>query len=380
MNRKGLEEKRNDLKSQMTALVETSKTEERAMTEEEVSKFDELEKEIQNIDATIEREEKMENMEEKQVKTEERELSVEERDSKAFVNHIRSILEERADVNLVTSENGVIVPTTIAQKVIAKVYDISGILNSATKYNTKGKLVIPTYGADDKGNDITMAYHDEFAELESEVGKFNSVELGNHLAGALVKVGKSLVANTDLDLENKVIELMALTIARFQERECLYGTDNKVAGLRGVTLQHTTASANTITADDLIKLKNKVKKGLRKNAKWIMSNDTLTVIELLKDGNDRFIFREDVNGEFDGYILGYPVEVSDNMEEIGAGKAVIYFGDFSGLAIKQRNDALEMQVLREKYATQHAIGINAWLEFDAKVENAQKIAKMTMGA
>jgi HK97 family phage major capsid protein len=111
-----------------------------------------------------------------------------------------------------------------------------------------------------------------------------------------------------------------------------------------------------------------------------MSNDTLTAIELIKDGNDRFIFREDVNGEFDGYVLGYPVEVSDNMDEIGSGKDIIFFGDFSGLALKQRADALELQVLREKYATEHAIGVCAWLEFDAKVEHKQKIAKMTMGA
>jgi HK97 family phage major capsid protein len=111
-----------------------------------------------------------------------------------------------------------------------------------------------------------------------------------------------------------------------------------------------------------------------------MSNDTLTAVELLKDGNDRFIFREDVNGEFDGYILGYPVEVSDNMDEIGSGKDVAFFGDFSGLALKQRADALELQVLREKYATEHAIGVCAWLEFDAKVEHKQKIAKLTMGA
>jgi HK97 family phage major capsid protein len=109
-----------------------------------------------------------------------------------------------------------------------------------------------------------------------------------------------------------------------------------------------------------------------------MSNDTLTAIELLKDGDDRFIFREDMNGEFDGYLLGYPVEVSDNMKEIATKADVIYFGDFSGLALKQRDDALELNVLREKYATQHAVGINAWLEFDAKVENVQKIAKLTM--
>jgi HK97 family phage major capsid protein len=375
MNVKALEEKRNDLKSQMTAMLENAQAEERAMSEEEVAKFDDLEKEIKDIDATIEREEKVNKMENKEIKNE---LTVEERDSKAFVSYIRNIIEERADANLTVGNNGAIIPTTIAKKVITKAFEMSSILNDATKYNTKGKLSIPTYGADNEGNDVAMAYADEFQELEAKAGKFGSVDLNNHLAGALAKLSKSLVANTDIDIENKVIELMAKAIAKFEEKECLYGTDNKAQGLRGVTLVHTTASATAITAEDLIKLKNKVKKGFRKNAKWIMSNDTLTAIELLKDGQDRFIFREDLNGEFDGYILGYPVEVSDNMEEIATGKTPIYFGDYSGLALKQRNDALEMQVLREKYATQHAIGINAWLEFDAVVEDAQKIAKLKM--
>ena len=63
MNRKGLEEKRNDLKAQMSALLETAKAEQRAMTETEISSFDELEKEIKSIDETIKREEKKTAME-----------------------------------------------------------------------------------------------------------------------------------------------------------------------------------------------------------------------------------------------------------------------------------------------------------------------------
>ena len=96
---------------------------------------------------------------------------------------------------------------------------------------------------------------------------------------------------------------------------------------------------------------------------------------------DPFIYEEE--GKFyclyieDRYLK---YRVSDNMAEIGAGADVIYFGDFSGLALKQKANALEMQVLREKYATQHATGITAWVEFDAKVEHKQKIAKVKMGA
>lgn len=370
MNRKGLEEKKNDLKGQMSAILDTAKAEKRALTDEEKTKFDGLETEIKGINTEIEREEKKNTMENKEVIREE---------SKQFVQYIRNVLENRADANLTVGKNGVIIPNTIANKIIMTAYDQSGILKSATKYNTKGTLTIPVYGADGE-TDVAMAYADEFVELEGKIGKFSSIDLGNYLAGALALLSKSLINNTDIDLENKVVEIMSLAIARFLEKECLYGTNGKAEGLKGISLKVTAASATAITAEDLIKLKNKVKKQFRGKAKWIMSNDTLTAIELLKDSYDRFVFREDLNGEFDGYILGYPVEVSDNMAEIGAGKDVIFFGDFSGLALKQRSDALELNVLREKYATQHAVGINAWTEFDAKVENVQKIAKLTMGA
>lgn len=83
-----------------------------------------------------------------------------------------------------------------------------------------------------------------------------------------------------------------------------------------------------------------------------------------------------MNGEFNGYLLGYPVEVSDNMDEIATGKTVAYFGDFSGVALKQKSNNIEINVLREIFATQHATGINAWIEFDAKVEDYNKIVKL----
>ena len=371
MNIKALEERKVDLQTQMSNILDTAKAEKRSLTAEEESDFSKCESEIKSINETIEREEQKMN-----TNTENREI--EKRESKQFVDYIRGVIENRADVNLEPSNNGAIIPHTIAKKVIMKAYDMSSILQSATKYNTKGNLAIPVYNEGEDG--IGMAYAEEFKGLTSKVGNFTSVNLGNFLAGALCKLSKSLIKNTDIDLENTVISLMAEAIARFQEKELLKGTEGKVEGLRGVELQHTCSSASVITADDLIKLKNKVKKQFRRGAKWIMSNDTLTAIELLKDGNDRFIFREDVNGEFDGYILGYPVDVSDNMDDIGSGKDVIFFGDFSGLALKQRTDALELDVLREQYATEHAIGVCAWLEFDAKVEHKQKIAKMTMGA
>ena len=172
---------------------------------------------------------------------------------------------------------------------------------------------------------------------------------------------------------------MSESIARWVEGELIKGTNDKVDGLRGVTLGVTTASSSAITTDEIIKLKRSIKQVFQKNAIWIMNPETLTAISLLKDENGRYLLQDDLTSDFGYTLLGKPVYESDNMDEIGAGNVAIYYGDMSGLATKFVEE-LEIEVLREKYADQHAVGVVAWMEFDAKVEDAQKIAKLTCKA
>ena len=205
MNIKALEEKRNDLKVEMEKLLDTAKAEERAMSSEEISKFDELEKEIKNIDETIKREEKRSMLENKEVKKDE--LTLEERDVNAFAGYIKNIAEERADTNLTKSDNGAIIPKTIVNKIMAKVEDISPIYKLATKYNIAGVINVPK--EDESSDTITVAYNTEFAELESHANKFATIELTGYLYGALTKISKSLLRNNNFDLTNWVVNKMA---------------------------------------------------------------------------------------------------------------------------------------------------------------------------
>lgn len=369
MNMKGLEEKRNDLTSQMTALLDTAKAEERAMTEEEVANFDNLEKEIRNIDATIEREEKVNNMENKEIKKEERELTIEERDVKEFDNYLR----DRAS-NMTVADNGAVIPTSIVNKIIKKVYDVCPILERSTKYNVKGKIQVPYY--DVENNTITVAFADEFTDLTSNIGKIGNIELGGELAGALSLVSNSLINNSQFDIVEFVINEMAESIARFIEGVLLNGS-NKVEGLKGVKNVLTAGSATVITADEVIKLKDMVKDRYQADAMFIMSSATRTALRLLKDGNDRYLLNDDISSPFGTTLLGKPVYVSDNMKDMATGNTAIYYGDMSCLATKFSENA-NIQVLREKFATQHATGVVGWVEFDSKVENAQGIASIKM--
>ena len=218
----------------------------------------------------------------------------------------------------------------------------------------------------------------EFQELESNVGKFTTIELTGYLAGALSLISRSLLNNTDFDLVAFVVDRMAYDIHRFIENALLNGSGN-VTGLSTATNKLTTASANAITADEIIQLQGKVKDVFQPNAIWIMSESTRTALRQLKSETGSYLLNEvyDIASPFKTTLLGKPVYVSDNMPEIEAGKNVIFYGDMRGLATKFSED-INIEVLREYYATRHAYGIVGWLEFDSKIEDQQKIAVLTM--
>lgn len=373
---KKLLEQRAELQAQMEALLNTAKTEERAMTDEENSRFDELEKQIKAIDATIEREERARNIENRAaVPTEVEERAAAE--EKAFENYIRGRVEERADVNLTVGDNGAVIPATIANKIIKKVYDISPIYQLATRYNVGGSLSVPYY--DESAQKIEMAYATEFTELESTSGKFKSIELKGFLAGALTKVSKSLINNSQFNIVDFVVNAMAEAIARWIEKELLNGTQDKIAGLSTVTQTVTAASSTAITADELIDLQEAIPDAYQGPAIWIMNKKTRTAIRKLKDNDGNYILNKDATARWGYTLFGKDVYTSDNMPEMAAGKTAIYYGDMSGLAVKVAEN-MSIEVLREKFATQHAVGVVGWLEIDSKVENAQKIAKLVMKA
>ena len=389
---KSLEEQKNEKVTQMDKLLNDVKAEERAFTEDEEKLFNQLKEEIDAINKTMEafeqsrelvddaKKEEDKKKEEDNMSEEERALEIETRDIETFAKYIRNevLSETRDGSSFAQGTNGVIVPTTIANKIIMTAYNMSPILEKATRYNTKGNLEIPVYGANNN-EDITVAYGADFTELVEHAGKFSSVTLTDYLIGALAKIGNSLVNNTDIDLVNIVINIIAEYIKLFVEGEVLNGTENKITGCSAIPASQTVESevAGAISYDDLVKVKNKVIQSFRKGSIWVMNQDTQTVLETMKDGNDRPMFLPDPTGEFDGMVLGYPVYVSDNMVGIAGGNAPIIFGNFSGIALKTTKE-LEIQVLREKYATQHATGVVAWLECDAKIEHLQKLSKLTI--
>ena len=110
-----------------------------------------------------------------------------------------------------------------------------------------------------------------------------------------------------------------------------------------------------------------------------MNKATRKSIRKLKDGQGNYLLEKDSTARWNYKLLGNDVYCTDNLKALGtASKPVVMFGDFSGLAVKESEQS-EIQILNELYAAQHAIGVVAWGEIDAKVEDTQKIAVAVTG-
>lgn len=104
---KNLEEKRAALVEEMEGILNKAQEEERAFEESEQARFDEIEKEINAIDKTIEAKERARNLGnpggKKKEDGENDDLTVEER---AFVDYVRGTLTNERAANLTYADNG----------------------------------------------------------------------------------------------------------------------------------------------------------------------------------------------------------------------------------------------------------------------------------
>lgn len=383
VNLKALIEQRNEKLARMEALLSAAEAETRAMTEEEAAEFDRLEGETRALTDTIGRAERAREMEmQPSGQGGEGAGGQESAEERAFAAYILGEEGERraGEQNMTMGNNGAIIPASIANRIIKAVRDRCPILAGATRYNVKGNLKVPVWGKANTTHDITVGYQTEFTEITADSGAFSSVDLSGYLAGALTLIGRSVENNAAFSVTDFIISQMAEEIAVWLEGQLLTGAGSSAAqGALNTTTSLTAASATAVTADELIELQAQVKQAYQRSACWTMNPATFTAIKKLKDANNRYLLQDDVTGEFPYRLLGKPVYLSDNMPAMAASAKAILYGDYSGLSVNFREN-ISIQVLREKYATQHAIGVVSWFEFDSKVTNHQKLAALTMKA
>lgn len=388
MELKKLMEQRAAKQAEMKAMLDKAGAEERALNKDERESFDKLESEIRDLDGTINAIQAQRDIELNAPKDEaeddkdeakESAESKDEAEERAFADYIRGNYDEiRSAVNMTKGDNGAVIPSSIANKIIEEIIDICPIFADADRYNVKGSLSIPYY--DEGTSSIQMEYADEFTDGESKSGKFLNITLTGYLGRAICDVSKSLINNSQFDIVSFVVKRMALAAAKFIEGELLNGTADKIDGFSTLTPSVVTADKSKVTVEELIDLQESIPDAYQSNAYWIMNKKTRTAIRKFKTAEGEFILNRDLNSRWGYTLLGKDVYCSDAVAELGtASKDVIFYGDMKGLAVKVSED-INIEVLRETQARRHAVEVLGFVELDAKVQNAQMVSKMTTKA
>ena len=363
---KKLFEQRGALMENMDVLLGGAKTENRALSDEEKSEFDKLSDEVSRIDSTIQAEQRAEELR-SAAGTQEQEQNGEEKRAAAEVvaDYIRG-RELRAN-EMTTTSTGRIVPSEFSKDIIRKTTELSGILGRITVVNSKGdyKQIIA-----DNENKISAGWTDEIGEITASDAKFTTITIGHHKLTSLVKLSLELINQNNFDIVSEVQNQMIEDFALKTETAIIKGDGNlKPLGLTSGGTVYTLPAA-AFTSDDIVKIFHSLKSSYQQGAAWLMSNNTLCAVRLLKDGNGQYLFHQnEMTSGYVGTILGKPVLVSEAMDNIEAGKAPILFGDFGRAYKANVNPDMTMQVLNEKYAEYAMKGIVGILWIDGRPVN-----------
>ena len=386
-NTKSILELRNECYDNAFAILNTAENEKRALTAEELSQVQDYRAQVDAYDATLEEARKMKERSfagDHGGAADPTAAEKEAADVKALNDYIRfkkDVLDNATQMK--QSGNTAIIPTTIADKIIEKVKEISPIYNLATKYTEIGDLKITVL--DTSSDDLTIAFvSDELDTPDSHVPGFTTITLSGYVYRALALISKKLIRNAAFDLVTWLVNYLSRKIAQFFEVTLIGSASADVKGILGsydsTNMKIVTANKSAITFDELIQLKAKVPSAYQQNACFIMNNATYQAITLLKDANGRYLLQIDPTAPFGFSLLGRPVYLTEALGNLGTASAnLVIYGDISGLSVKEPG-TFEIDVLYERYSDSGAVGINLWGEIDSKVEDKQKIAVMVAHA
>jgi len=385
---KKLYEKKNSLLNEMEEILNKAKEETRSFTEEEKSRVEEIKSEIRGLEQVIANEEELRSFDKSNITgatgnsektTEERQQEEVEKEERQFIDAVATG-EIR---NLTAGNNGGIIPVTIASDIIDTVKELCPLLDHADIYHVAGELRLPKFKATSSNaggvaTPITASYVNEFTELTESTAQFETINLTNQIIGVLVKMSKSLLNRANFDVRSFIVNKVAKTIVEFLEKEMLIANAGKIQGAINTTNEVVAANQDKFDTTDLVDLQMAIPSAYQKNCMWIMHKDILKALRKLKTADGQFILNADVTAPFGYTILGKPVYLSDSMpKNIAAGQNVMLYMDASGYAVKMTK-SMEIQMLMEKYATQYAVGICAYVEIDAKIADENKIARLKM--
>jgi len=268
-----------------------------------------------------------------------------------------------------SAQGGYTVPTEVATSVADALKDFGGMRAVSEVFRTA------------QGNDINFPTSDGTSETGELIGEnttatgadpsFGVVTLKTYkFSSKVVACPFELLQDSSIDMEAFIKARLVTRLGRVTNTYFTTGTGtgqpNGIVTAAASGKVGTTGQTVTVIYDDLVDLVHSVDPAYRNlgRCKFMMNDSSLRVIRKLKDTTGRPILLpcyDGLGGSFPDTLLGYPIQINQDIAVMAANAKSILFGDFTFYKIR---DVMDIQMFRfddSAYIKLGQIGFLAWM-------------------
>lgn len=358
------------------AFVESHAKENGTLSAEDNAAYLKMEKEIEDLTAAIDRQQRAERMEQELNRPMNSPLTGKPGDGgagngktgrasdeyraamlgafRSNFRNVSNVLQEGVD-----ADGGYLVPEEYDRRLI-DVLDEENIMRTlGTKITTSGQHKINI-----AATKPAASWIEEGGALTFGDATFSQIFLDAYKLHVAIKVTEELLYDNAFNLENYIVTQFGRALANAEEDAFLNGDGKgKPLGLFAATGGGTVADTLTaaVKSDDLISLVYALKRPYRRKASFILNDQTLASLRKLKDNNGAYIWQPSYQAGEPDRLLGYTVHTSAY-----APADAIAFGDYSYYNIGDRGTR-SFAELKELFAGNGMVGFVAKERVDGKL-------------
>lgn len=227
--------------------------------------------------------------------------------------------EERAAYSTLANADA-IVPEEIQADIISKAKEYAPILNDVTLLNVNGAVKFAV-----EGDNASAAKHTELATINAASDSMVEVVLSAFEIAKLIQISASVKSMALPTFEAWLVASLAEAIAIKLENLVFNGSGTGEATGILTTVTEADAVANTISADNILKLIGSLKSGYARNGKLVVNRKTfftqILALQLSVNNEVVKVATGEATGEY--RVLGVDVRFTDSISD-----GVVIYGDF----------------------------------------------------
>ncbi len=307
---------------------------------------------------------------------------------KAFVSYLRRGIERVSpeEVKALTVSNdangGYLAPEEFGSELIKLLNEYSPIRSYARVINiSAGEIKYPR-----RVTGTAATWVGETEDRTESGMTFEQISLTPFELATFTDVSNQLLEDNAYGLEGELLADYAESFGKTEGLAFVKGTGTgqpkgimSVTGLKEIKTGVAASFPTTNPADVIISMYHQIATTHAQNGVWLMNRNTLGTIRQWKDGTGRYLVLDPITAGGVSTLLGRPIVEMPDMDDIGANKYPILFGDLSGYRIVDR---VGLSTLRDPYslAGKGQVRFHARKRVGADVTHPDRFIKLKIAA